>query len=283
MPDHPHHPEDTEAESQPQTEDLAQVVTTPGGGALYVVATPIGNLEDITLRAIRTLKEADVIAAEDTRHSGNLLRHLGIRAPLVSCHSFNESRRSDSLLERIRAGQKVALISDAGTPGVSDPGALLIRACVDAGLRVEVIPGPSALITALVGSGFEPDAFHFGGFLPPKSGGRRKEFAAAALRTCATVFYESPHRLIRSLEDADEVLKTRRICVARELTKKFEEWRRGPAAELLGHFSRSEPRGEIVLVIAPMTREEEREHRRRERRGELPETTDTAEEAAEAE
>ncbi|PTY01021.1 16S rRNA (cytidine(1402)-2'-O)-methyltransferase [Verrucomicrobia bacterium LW23] len=243
---------------------------TQAVGVLYVVATPIGNLEDITLRAVRVLSEADVIAAEDTRHSANLLRHLALRVPLISCHSFNEARRSDDLVERVQRGEKVALISDAGTPGVSDPGARLIRACVDAGLRVEVVPGPSALVAALVGSGFEPDAFHFGGFLPPKSGARRREFAEAALRTCATVFYESPHRLVRSLADAATELGDRRICVARELTKKFEEWRRGAATDLHNHFSRNEPRGEICLVIAPMTREEERAHRRRLRQGEAP-------------
>ncbi|MDE1170757.1 MAG: 16S rRNA (cytidine(1402)-2'-O)-methyltransferase [Verrucomicrobium sp.] len=223
--------------------------SSPSPGRLHVVATPIGNLEDMTLRALRILKEADVIAAEDTRHTVHLLRHFEIQKPLVSYHQFNEAKRTAEFRERFRAGQKVALVSDAGMPGVSDPGERLIRACIEDGVPVEVVPGPSAVLHALVGAGFPMVPFHFGGFLPVKSGGRQKELAAAAARECTSVYFESPHRLVRTLEEAARTLPDREVCVARELTKKFEEIRRGLPAALHAHYTAHPPKGEICLVI----------------------------------
>jgi 16S rRNA (cytidine1402-2'-O)-methyltransferase len=223
---------------------------------LYVVATPIGNLEDITLRALRVLKEVDLIAAEDTRHSSHLLNHFEIKKPLVSYHQFNEAKRTDEFMSDLRAGKRIALISDAGMPGMSDPGERLIRACVQNGVPVEVVPGPSAVLHALVGAGFEIVPFHFGGFLPVKSGPRQRELTAAAARDCTSVYFESPHRLVRALEDAHTVMPTHEVCVARELTKKFEELRRGKPADLLAHFKAHEPRGEICLVLRARSKKE---------------------------
>ncbi len=217
---------------------------------LYVVGTPIGNLEDITLRALAVLKSADLIAAEDTRHSGNLLRYFEIRKPLVSYHEHNEAMRTAELVERIATGENVALITDAGMPGVSDPGARLIRACIARALPLTVIPGASAVLTALVGSGFPIDEFRYAGFLPPKSGGRERDLRAAAERKDTSVFFESPHRIVKTLAVCAEVMPTRQLCVARELTKKFEEFRRGTAAELLAHYQAHPAKGEITLVIS---------------------------------
>ena len=217
---------------------------------LYVIGTPIGNLNDITLRALEALKAADVIAAEDTRHSGNLLRHFEIRKPLVSYHEHNEAMRTAELSERLGAGENVALITDAGMPGISDPGARLIRACIERGLDYTIIPGVSAVLTALVGSGFALDRFCFLGFLPPKSGGRERDLRAAADREETTVFFESPHRINKTLAACAEIMPDRLLCVARELTKKFEEFRRGTAAELLAHYEAHPAKGEITLVIS---------------------------------
>jgi len=217
---------------------------------LFVVATPIGNLADITLRAIESLRDADLIAAEDTRHSSILLRHHGIHKPVVSYHQHNEAKRTAELIERLEQQQNVALITDAGTPGLSDPGARLIRECINREIAFTVIPGPSAVLTGLVGSGFDMDKFCFRGFLPVKSGQRERELREAAGRTETTVFFESPYRLIKTLTACTEILAHRKICVARELTKKFEEFRRGAAAELLEHYEARPPKGEIVLVIA---------------------------------
>jgi 16S rRNA (cytidine1402-2'-O)-methyltransferase len=219
-------------------------------GKLYVVATPIGNLEDITLRALRILKEADLIAAEDTRHSGLLLQHFEIRKPLVSYHQFNEAKRTSEFLEDLKGGKQIALVSDAGMPGVSDPGERLIRACVAEGIPVEVVPGPSAVLQALVGAGFPMTPFHFGGFLPVKGVARRRELAAAPARDCTSVYFESPHRLVRTLEDAVIEIPGATCCVARELTKKFEEFKRGSPAELLAYYREEKPRGEICFVVA---------------------------------
>jgi 16S rRNA (cytidine1402-2'-O)-methyltransferase len=216
---------------------------------LYIVATPIGNLNDITLRALEVLKTADVIATEDTRHSGNLLRHFEIRRPLVSYHEHNEAMRSEELAERLAAGADVALITDAGMPSVSDPGARLIRKCIERGLPFTIIPGPSSVLTALVGSGLDTDRFCFCGFLPVKSGQRERELRAAAEREETSVFFESPYRLTKTLGACAELMADRHLCVARELTKKFEEFRRGPAAELLQHYTAHPPKGEIVLVV----------------------------------
>jgi len=220
-------------------------------GKLYVVATPIGNLEDISPRALRVLREVDLIAAEDTRHTGHLLTRFEIRKPLVSYHQFSEAKRTAEFLEKFEQGQSIALVSDAGLPGVSDPGERLIRAVVAAGVAIEVIPGPSAPLLALAGSGFPMVPFYFGGFLPVKGGQRRKELLAAGARECTSIYFESPYRIKRMLEDAVAEIPRARLCVARELTKKFEEYRRGTAAELLAHFTAHEPRGEFCLVIAP--------------------------------
>ncbi len=217
---------------------------------LYVVGTPIGNLSDITLRALEVLKSADVIAAEDTRHSGNLLRHFEIRKPLVSYHEHNEAMRTAELVERLAAGENVALITDAGMPGVSDPGGRLVRACIERGLDYTIVPGVSAVLTALVGSGFSLDHFSYRGFLPPKSGGRERELRAAADRDETTVFFESPHKINKTLAAAAEIMPERLLCVARELTKKFEEFRRGAAVDLLAHYEARPAKGEITLLVA---------------------------------
>jgi 16S rRNA (cytidine1402-2'-O)-methyltransferase len=221
-------------------------------GKLYVVATPIGNLEDMPPRAVRVLKEVDLIAAEDTRHTGHLLTRFEIRKTLVSYHQFSEAKRTAEFLEKFEQGQSIALVSDAGMPGVSDPGERLIRAAVAAGVAVEVVPGPSAPLLALAGSGFPMVPFYFGGFLPVRSGQRRKELLAAAARECTSIYFESPYRVKRMLEDAVAEIPLARLCLARELTKKFEEYRRGTAAELLAHFQAHEPRGEFCVVIAAL-------------------------------
>lgn len=219
-------------------------------GRLYIVATPIGNLGDITHRARECLAGVDTIACEDTRHSGVLLQHLGIRKPLLSLHEHNEAMRSAQLIADLQAGRSAAYISDAGMPGVSDPGQRLVNACRRAAIPVEVIPGPSAVITALIGSGFPADAFFFGGFLPVKSGQRERALTKAIERDETTVFFESPHRLDGTLEMLARLAPERLICVARELTKKFEEYRHGPAAEVHAHYAAHPARGEICLVIA---------------------------------
>jgi 16S rRNA (cytidine1402-2'-O)-methyltransferase len=217
---------------------------------LYVIATPIGNLADMTMRAIETLQHVDVVAAEDTRHSGVLLKHYHIDKPLISYHEHNEAMRTAQLVERLATGDKIALITDAGTPGISDPGARLIRACIARQLPFTIVPGPSSIVTALVGSGFAAEQFFFGGFLPNKSGGRERELRAAAAREETTIFFESPYRLVKTLTAAIGILQDRQLCVARELTKKFEEFRRGTAAELAAHYEVKPPKGEIVLVIS---------------------------------
>ncbi len=217
---------------------------------LTIVPTPIGNRQDITLRALEALQAADVVAAEDTRHSGMLLQHLGIKKPFVSLHEHNEAARVEELAGRMASGTKIALITDAGMPGISDPGHRLIRSCIERGLPVTVLPGPSAVITALVGSGFPTDRFFFGGFLPVKSGRRANEIALAAARSETSIYFESPHRIERTLEALHVACPDRPVCVARELTKTFEEYRRGLPAEVLAHFQKHPPKGEITLVIS---------------------------------
>jgi 16S rRNA (cytidine1402-2'-O)-methyltransferase len=216
---------------------------------LYLVATPIGNLDDITLRALEVLKAVDLIAAEDTRHSGNLLRHFEIRKPLVSYHEHNEAMRSQELAERLAAGENVALITDAGMPGLSDPGARLIRRCIEQNIPFTVLPGASSILTALVGSGFSLEKFCYRGFLPVKSGQRERELRAAAESTETSVFFESPYRILKTLAACEELMPDRPLCVARELTKKFEEFRRGTAAELHAHYEAHPAKGEITLMI----------------------------------
>lgn len=226
---------------------------------LYLVATPIGNLGDISGRALEILRTVDLIAAEDTRHSGNLLKHFDIKARLTSYHQHNEARRTAELIEELSAGRSIALITDAGMPGVSDPGHRLLRACIERGLPYSVIPGPSAVLTALIGSGFDSSQFFFGGFLPVKSGQRERELTHAAERSEATVFFESPHRLLKTLDAATRILSDRKICVARELTKQFEEYRIGDSLTLLAHYSAHPPKGEIALVIDSVSSKKYRE------------------------
>jgi 16S rRNA (cytidine1402-2'-O)-methyltransferase len=216
---------------------------------LYVVATPIGNLGDVTLRALEILKNVDLIAAEDTRHSGILLKHYKIERPLISFHEHNEAMRTAQIVDRLDAGSKIALITDAGTPGISDPGGRLIRECIKRSLEFTIIPGPSSILTALIGSGFSAEKFFFGGFLPIKSGQRERELRIAAARDQTSIYFESPYRLTKTLKASISVFQDRRLCVARELTKKFEEFRRGTAAELLAHYESRPPKGEIVLLI----------------------------------
>jgi 16S rRNA (cytidine1402-2'-O)-methyltransferase len=218
---------------------------------LFVVGSPIGNLGDITYRALEALREADLIACEDTRHSAILLAHYGIRKPLVSFHEHNEARRTAELLPKLLAGTKIALLTDAGMPGISDPGFRLVAACRQSGVPLTILPGPSSVLTALVGSGAPTEPFYFGGFLPTKSGQRQNELAQALKRSCTSLYFESPYRLVKSLEVLDQTAPDRWICVAREMTKRFEEFRQGSVREILEHFRSSPARGEVTLVIAP--------------------------------
>ena len=227
---------------------------TAATGQLILVATPIGNLEDITLRALRLLREADVIACEDTRHSRKLLEHYGISRPTISYYEQNEVSRTAELLEMLDQGKKIALISDAGTPGLSDPGYRLVRAAVERGVEVTMAPGPAAAIAALVISGLPTDAFSFGGFLPPRSGARRRLLEQWKDRRETLVFYEAPHRVVESLADMEDVLGSgRAVVAARELTKLHEEAVRGTIGAVRGHFEQNPPRGEFVLVVQGMT------------------------------
>ena len=216
---------------------------------LYVVPTPIGNLEDITLRAINVLKEVDFILAEDTRTTSHLLRHLGIEKPMHSHHKFNEHATVARVAESIASGRNVALVSDAGTPGISDPGFLLVRKCVEEGIDVETLPGATALIPAVVQSGFPCDKFAFEGFLPQKKG-RMKRIQELATEERTLVFYESPYRVVKCLEQFAEVMGVeRRVAVVREITKKFEQTVRGTLDEVIAHFKEHEPKGEFVIVV----------------------------------
>lgn len=217
---------------------------------LYIVPTPIGNLDDITLRAVDVLREVDFILAEDTRTTSFLLRHLGIEKKLHSHHKFNEHATVKMVAGSIAAGRNAALVSDAGTPGISDPGFLLVRTCVEAGIEVETLPGATALVPALVQSGFPCDRFCFEGFLPQKKG-RAKQLQSLADEERTMVFYESPYRVAKCLEQFAEVFGSeRRVSVSRELTKKFEQTVRGTVAEVLEHFRTTEPKGEFVIVLA---------------------------------
>ena len=217
---------------------------------LYIVPTPIGNLDDITLRAVNVLREVDFILAEDTRTTSFLLRHLGIEKKLHSHHKFNEHATVKMVAGSIAAGRNAALVSDAGTPGISDPGFLLVRTCVEAGIEVATLPGATALVPALVQSGFPCDRFCFEGFLPQKKG-RAKQLQSLADEERTMVFYESPYRVVKCLEQFAEVFGSeRRVSVSRELTKKFEQTVRGTVAEVLEHFRTTEPKGEFVIVLA---------------------------------
>jgi len=223
---------------------------THATGRVVFVPTPIGNREDLTLRALEVLRGADRIACEDTRHSAPLLSHHGISGKtLISLHEHNEIRRIPELLAAAQAGETVAVVTDAGMPGVSDPGYRLVHACIAAGVPFEVLPGPSAVLTALIGSGLPCHAFRFGGFLPVKSGRRRQTLEEALASGETAIFFESPHRLAGSLELLAEIQPDASVCVARELTKKFETYHRGTAFELATHFISHPPKGEIVLLL----------------------------------
>lgn len=217
---------------------------------MYVVPTPIGNLEDMTLRAIRILKECDLILAEDTRTSGILLKHFGIETRMQSHHKFNEHRAVTHTVERIKGGNQIALISDAGTPSVSDPGFLLVRTCVEEGVEVECLPGATAFVPALVESGLPADRFCFEGFLPQKKG-RQTRLKQLAEESRTMIFYESPYRVLKTLSQLAEYLgDDRAASVSREITKLYAQTMRGTIRELIVHFSENEPRGEFVIVVA---------------------------------
>jgi 16S rRNA (cytidine1402-2'-O)-methyltransferase len=223
-------------------------------GTLYLVATPIGNLEDITHRAVRILREVKVIACEDTRHTRKLLNHFGIDTRMISYHEHNERDRAGELLKLLATGADVAVVSDAGTPGISDPGFQLARLAIESGVQVVPVPGPSALIAALIASGLPTDEFYFGGFLPARSGARRTRLAELRSISATLVFYEAPHRIAGALHDAYEILGEREAVVARELTKMHEEIARGRLSELVERFSsREHARGEMVLIIDRMS------------------------------
>lgn len=216
---------------------------------LYIVSTPIGNLKDITFRAIETLKAVDLIAAEDTRHTKILTDHYGITTHQTSYFEHNQIKKADYLLGLLREGKNIALVTDAGTPGISDPGYYLIRLARENDIPIAVIPGPTALIAALSLSGLPAHNFVFEGFLPVKSGGRRKKLEELRDEKRTVIFYESPHRLVKTLRDIAEILGDREVVIARELTKKFEEIKKAPASDLIKHFTQHKPRGEFVLLL----------------------------------
>ncbi len=230
--------------------DLPELKPAPlEPGTLYLVATPIGNMEDITLRAIRTLRDCDLVAAEDTRHTGMLLKRLGLAKRQVSTHKFNEAKRSGEIVELLQGGGTVSIVSDAGSPGISDPGHRLVTAVIEAGCRVETVPGACALVAALTASGLATNEFHFVGFLPVKSGQRAKRLAMLLELPGTLALYESPYRVVKLLGELAEVAPDRPVVLARELTKKFEQIQRGVAAELLAAYSERKPKGEFVVLI----------------------------------
>ncbi|MBF0478297.1 MAG: 16S rRNA (cytidine(1402)-2'-O)-methyltransferase [Candidatus Omnitrophica bacterium] len=216
---------------------------------LYVVSTPIGNLKDITLRALEVLQDVDLIAAEDTRHTANLLKHFNIQKPLISYFEHNEDKRGQELLEKLQAGKKIALVTDAGTPGISDPGYRIIKLAREHNIPMTVVPGPSAVIAALSLSGLPSNAFIFEGFLPVKSGGRRKKLEELKAEKRTVIFYESPHRILKTLEDIQAILGDQEIVIVREITKTFEEVRKGSAQTLCQHFTTHPPKGEFVVLF----------------------------------
>ena len=225
-----------------------ETASSASPGTLYIVSTPIGNLEDMTLRAIRMLKEADIVAAEDTRHSGLLLKHFGIDARLESYHDHNKEGKTPVLIGRLEAGESIAVITDAGTPGISDPAFYLVRAAVEANIPVSPVPGPTAAMAALVASGLPTDRFCFEGFLPPKKG-RRTRLESLAIEPRTVILYESPLRLRRTLEDLNQCMGDRQVVIAREITKKFEEWIRGTLTEVLSAICDRTLKGECVIVL----------------------------------
>jgi 16S rRNA (cytidine1402-2'-O)-methyltransferase len=218
-------------------------------GILYLVSTPIGNLEDITLRALRVLKEVNLIAAEDTRKTGMLLKNYSIFNKLTSYHDFNKEKKVYDLLQSLKSGDSIALVSDAGTPGISDPAFLMVKLAIQEGIKVESIPGPTAFVSALIVSGLPTDKFTFEGFLPAKSGRREKRILELSEEKKTLIFYESPHRFLETLENLLSILGDRKACVARELTKRFEEVRRGKLSEIKEYFENNKIRGEFVLIV----------------------------------
>lgn len=230
------------------------MLTLSTAGILYLVATPIGNLEDITFRAVRILQEADLIAAEDTRHTGKLLHHFQIETPQLSYHEHNAQSRIPQLIEKLQAGQTIALVSDAGMPGISDPGYELVCACAEADIVVSPIPGPVAVVSAIAASGLPSERFTFEGFLPVKGRARTERLEQLAIEPRTIVLYESPHRLLKTLADLQTHLSgERRVTVARELTKRYEEFWRGTVSEVIAHFMSTEPRGEFTVAISGYT------------------------------
>jgi len=219
-------------------------------GVLYVIATPIGNLEDASPRALRVLREARFIACEDTRRTQGLLARFGIEASLISCHEFNECLRIEPVLARLRGGEDVALVSDGGTPAISDPGSALVAAAAASGIAVIPVPGPSAVVTALSASGFPADRFVFDGFLPPRAGERRRRLRELRAEARTLVVFEAPHRILAALADIDEVFGARPLVLGREITKRFETFLRGSANEIRAQLERGEVKGEVVLVLA---------------------------------
>lgn len=217
---------------------------------IIFIATPIGNLGDITLRSIEALQEADLIACEDTRRSSKLLNRLEIKKPLISFHEHNEKKRGQHLLDEVQAGKVIACLTDAGMPGISDPGYRLVQDCLAGNIPFEILPGPSAVLMALLGSGLPTDSFHFGGFLPPKKGKRQSEMEEAMQRSCTSVYFESPHRIVASLEMMQGSTPEHPVCVARELSKKFETWYRGTVSEVITQLGEGKVKGEITFIIA---------------------------------
>ncbi|KAB2659703.1 MAG: 16S rRNA (cytidine(1402)-2'-O)-methyltransferase [Verrucomicrobia bacterium] len=233
-------------------------------GTLYLVATPIGNLEDITLRALRVLRDCDLVAAEDTRHTGQLLRHFQIQKPMISYFRFNEAKRSQEIIDRLGRGETIALVTDAGSPGISDPGERVVRSALAAGFRVESVPGACALIAGLTASGLATDRFIFLGFLPHKSGQRRKVLNQFVSIDASLVLYESPFRIEKLIDELLDIVPTRSIVLARELTKKFEEYVRGTPAELKLRFAERKLKGEFVVIIASENAQEKSASKREE-------------------
>lgn len=219
-------------------------------GRIIFIATPIGNLGDITLRSIEALKSVDLIACEDTRRSSKLLARLEIQKPLISFHEHNERNRGQRLIDEAQAGKKIACLTDAGMPGISDPGYRLIQACLDSDVTFDILPGPSAVLMALLGSGLPTDSFYFGGFLPQKKGKRTSMLEEAVHRSCSSVYFESPHRIVASLKMMKVFAAEHPVCVARELTKKFETWYRGSVEEVIDLIGEGKVKGEITLIIA---------------------------------
>lgn len=217
---------------------------------LFLVSTPIGNLEDITLRALRVLKEVDLIACEDTRHTRRLLDHFGISKPTISYHEHNEQQRAEELAERLARGESIAMVTDAGTPGISDPAYRIVTAAIERGVTVTPVPGATAMIAGLVASGLPTDSFLFAGFLPSKKQARRARLEELKLERATLVVYETPHRIREALIDVREILGDRQTAVARELTKLHEQFIRGAVSDIIAHFDANEPRGEMTLVIA---------------------------------